>query len=191
MSFKQSLTRRFAVMLIAASVATSGSVAVAAEAPENLPKTQATDEAQLDQQEKALIEALERLDPNSSPEEMAANLFPDNSEAQREVASALRKVDEQDKQDSPNRRKRAVPAALLPYLVVIGKCVVGAMGSATAGELVHLVRGGQRNTAEARVEALIGGCITGVVPSFLRPLAMKAKKPLAAAVLTIIIRWKS
>lgn len=177
--------------MLSVSVATTGTVAVALETQNPVPAVQLANEARFYFNTQSLIEAFENLDANASAEEMASQLFPHDKEAQREVAEALRKIDEQEQQSNSTRRKRAVPAALLPFLVPIGRCVIGALSGVAVAEILHLAFTGQQNAAESRIEALVGGCITTAVPPLLRPLAAKAKKPLAAAILAIVIRWKS
>lgn len=136
-------------------------------------------------------EALDNASKESTPEGVAAALFPNDLEAQAEIMPSLREIEAIQKQhsDSEQVSVRAVPAVLLPFLAAIGGCVVGALGGAAAGDLVSKIRHGHRLEAEARVDALIGGCITGAVPPLLRPVAMAAKTPIRNAVIALMIRW--
>lgn len=191
MILKRSTIKQLAATMLSVSVATAGTVAVASETQNPVPAVQPANEARFYFNAQSLIEAFENLDTNASAEEMASQLFPHDKEAQHEVAEALRKIDEQEQQSNSTRRKRAVPAALLPFLAPLGRCVIGALSGVAVAEILHLAFTGQQNAAESRIEALVGGCITSTVPPLLRPLAAKAKKPLAAAILAIVIRWKS
>ena len=136
-------------------------------------------------------EALDNASKESTPEGVAAALFPSDPEAQAEIMPSLREVEAIQKQhsDSEEVSVRAVPAAILPFIAAIGGCVVGALGGAAASELVSKIRHGHRLEAEERVDALIGGCITGAVPPLLRPVANAAKVPIRNAVLALMIRW--
>ncbi|WP_162873030.1 hypothetical protein [Austwickia chelonae] len=141
------------------------------------------DDAKLQQ----LLNALDKAATTRTPQEFARVLFPDDLAAQAEVA-ALVEVATTSEEGSDFR---ALPALLIPFVAVLGRCAVGALGGAAVGEIVHLVRTGEQASAESRVEAVIGGCITSVIPPALRALANKLKKPMVAAVLAIIIRWNS
>ena len=136
-------------------------------------------------------EALENASKESTPQDVAAALFPNGLEAQAEIMPSLRESAAIQKQhsDSGKVSVRAVPAAILPFIAAIGGCVVGALGGTATGELVSKIRHGHRREAEARVDALIGGCITGAVPPILRPVAKAAKTPIRNAVLALMIRW--
>ena len=136
-------------------------------------------------------EALDNASKESTPEGVAAALFPSDPEAQAEILPSLREVEAIQKQysDSEEVSVRAVPAAILPFIAAIGGCVVGALGGAAASELVSKIRHGHRLEAEARVDGLISGCITGAVPPLLRPVANAAKVPIRNAVLALMIRW--
>lgn len=136
-------------------------------------------------------EALDNASREHTPEGVAAELFPEDLEAQAEILPTLREIETIQKQHSNSEEVsvRAVPAAILPFVAAIGGCVVGALGGAAASEAVSQLRHGHRLEAEARVDALIAGCITGVVPPLLRPVAMAAKTPIRNAVLALMIRW--
>lgn len=118
-------------------------------------------------------------------------LFPDNTYTRLQFidqASSLTRYNSISPGFPPGNSSQALPAALIPYVVILGRCVAGALGGAGVNEVITLIHKGQQATAESRVYALIGGCITNVVPPFLRPLAEKLRKPLATAVLWVLVQ---
>lgn len=131
--------------------------------------------------------ALASIPDGASAQQAARILYPGDLAAQREYIRLAHEMETAASGDGITTA--AVPAVLIPYLVVIGRCVVGALGSGVVAEIINLVRNGRQSTAEARVDAAVGGCITAVVPPFLRPIARSAKKFIVNAIIAIIIRW--
>ena len=123
------------------------------------------------------------------PQEIADHLFPNDPEANRDIVSQLEELESQAFEEQTQSGFRALPAALVPFVPILGKCVVGALGGTAIAEIVHYALNGEKSEAKARVEAAIGGCISGVLPGPLRALGEKLKMPLADAVLAIILHW--
>lgn len=185
-----SVTTALAVAL-SMGAGTAGAATMSTASARGCNTTQAgVHSAAAESDHQALMAALDRASAAETPAEAAEILFPDDRVARAEVERRLENA-ETSLMSSTVGGQQAVPAALVPVLVVIGRCVVGALGGAGVNELITLVHQGKQATAEARVYAAVGGCITSVVPPFLRPLAERAKRPIAAAVLAIIIRWYS
>lgn len=142
-----------------------------------------------EEQYQALLDRLAAVSAHASAYEAAAVLFPGDVEGQAEyVALAAQIAAAGAPPKGTYTRQAAVPVIILPYLAVIGRCVVGAIGSAGVADVINLVRNGQRLSAEARVDAAVGGCITAVVPRFLRGIANRARPYIVDAVVAIIIR---
>lgn len=137
-----------------------------------------------------LLDRLDSAEAAQTPDEAAAMLFPDDINAQAEVGRLLAEA-ESSIRSVDGHTQYAVPAALVPFLIVLAKCAVGALGSAGVNEVVTLVHKGEQASAESRVYAVVGGCITSSVPAALRPLAQKAARPIATAMLAILVRWFS
>lgn len=134
-----------------------------------------------------LMERLQSVELGADVAQTAAILFPDDAVAQLQFIDVANSIDSSNQEDGVIQ-PLAVPVALAPFVAAIGYCVAGAIGGAGVNELITLVHQGNQATAESRVYAAIGGCITTTVRPFLRPIAESAKKPLATAVLRVAIK---
>ncbi|WP_086819025.1 hypothetical protein [Allokutzneria sp. NRRL B-24872] len=139
-----------------------------------------------------LIEKLNAVPNNSTPEQAAAVLFPQD-EAARAVyvqqAAALERdyaTAKAEASDNGEIAPRALPVFIAVALPLIARCVAGALTSAAISELVHLVNTGKQNDAVSRIENLVAGCIGGIVPWAW--MVNKLKRPVAAAVLWLVIK---
>lgn len=143
----------------------------------------------------ALSAELESIPEEAAPEEAARILFPDDEQAQQKYvqqANALQESYDQARREAADAGEvepMALPAFVAAALPIIARCVINGLGAAGINEIINLVHKGEQATAESRVYALVGGCIQGIVPW--KWLADKLKKPIATAVLWIIIKWNT
>lgn len=135
----------------------------------------------------AIEQAFVRAEGARTPTQFAQLMAPDDPALRQEILAALSDYEAQTQQAIPGQS--LLPAALVPVVAIVGRCVVGALGSAGVNEVISLVKHGKQASAEARIDAAIGGCITSVVPPLLRPIARKARPALVAAVLRIVVAW--
>jgi hypothetical protein len=142
-----------------------------------------------------LLATLEAVPENTSPEEAARIIFPDDQAAQQEYvqrANDFQQEYEQAKAEAESKGEAApaaLPAFVAAALPIIARCVVNGLGAAGINEVITLVNKGEQATAESRVYALVGGCIQGIIPW--KWLADKLKRPIATAVLWLILKWHS
>lgn len=178
------MVRKRTLSLVTAIAVAVGSINVAhADQPAN------SENAWSEQDVNDLEQALGEISPDATPEDIADHLFPDDPHAREEIVSQLEELEAQAFEEQTQTGFRALPAALVPFVPIIGKCVVGALGGTVVGEIVHLWLNGEQNDAKARVEAAISGCLTGVLPGPLKALGEKMKPALVDAVLAIILHW--
>ncbi|MFD1847849.1 hypothetical protein [Arthrobacter flavus] len=136
-----------------------------------------------------LMERLQSVEPGTDTAQTAAILFPNDALTQQQFIEVANSVDvDSGTQEGGVIQPQALPAALAPFVAAVGLCVAGAIGGAGVNELITLVHQGNQATAESRVYSAVGGCITTAVPPFLRPLAKSMQKPLATAVLWVVIK---
>lgn len=183
MEMRTSMIKRLAVAALAVAVPLA-SVSVASAQP-----TVNTSVAHV--ADRSMEDRLALATEQDSAEEVSRTVFPDDDEAQLQLRGYIQEAELQaGAVDSPVG-PQALPALIAPLVPAIGLCVAGAIGGAGVNEIVSLVRHGENATAEARVDSAIGGCITTVVPPFLRGVANAAKDPLIKATMAIIIRWNT
>ena len=131
----------------------------------------------------------------ASPEDAARILFPDDEQAQQEYVQQANELQESYEQarseaaEAGEIEPKALPAFVVAALPIIARCVINGLGAAGINEIINLVHKGEQATAESRVYALVGGCIQGIIPW--KWLADKLKKPIATAVLWVIIKWNT
>lgn len=140
-----------------------------------------------------LSATLDAVPQDAPPEEAARIIFPDDQAAQQEYvqqANALQQEYEGAQAEAATSGEVA-PAALPVFVAValpiIARCVVNGLGAAGINEIITLVNKGEQASAESRVYAFVGGCIQGVIPW--KWLANKLRKPIATAVLWLIVKW--
>ncbi len=125
-----------------------------------------------------LIEKLRSVPVGAPPEQAARIIYPDDPEGQAEYIRLAREVDK-------GSGSRALPAALAPFVVPLGACVVG---GAAGTEIGSLLVSGKHATARGMVEGAVGTCIITLVPPPLRAAANAAKPAIVAAIMAFIIR---
>jgi hypothetical protein len=154
---------------------------------------------------RALLATLDRIPARASHAQAARTLFPRSPAARAEYVRNATDLDRRARLVVAGQRRlgaapgvgpgqvtvAALPVAVVAVLPVAARCVAASLGSAGIAEVIHLGHKGRRASAEARVHAALGGCLTTVLPGPLRHLGHKLKRPLAAAILAIIIRWHS
>lgn len=120
-----------------------------------------------------------------SAEQVAGTLFPDDAAARQHYV-------EQVKQVATTARRpdsaQAVPAVLAVFIPLLGRCVWGALSGGAVNEIITLVHQGRTATAESRIYAVVGGCISAVIPSPLQWLANQAKYAIVKAVLWVLVQ---
>jgi hypothetical protein len=131
---------------------------------------------------------LEVITPSMSLLDQAAILFPGNAVTQAEFLEQARAVDRPSPSSNIGIQPRALPVVLAPFVAILAKCVWGALAGAAVNEIITLVHQGKQSDAQGRVYSAVGGCITGVIPPFLRPLAQKVQNEFAGAVLWVIVQ---
>lgn len=83
-------------------------------------------------------------------------------------------------EDYSGMSAQALPAVLAPFAAALGACVTGSLVGTTYVEVKNLIMEGRFSEADERLEGAIDGCITGVIPIALRPVAKKASGPVKA-----------
>lgn len=141
------------------------------------------------------IDRLGSITKDHSSEQAAELLFPNDQESRAGYLAQVQDLEasyEEAKKSAPageDVETKALPAFVAAALPIIAKCVISGLGAAGINEIITLVHKGEQASAESRVYALVGGCIQGIIPWGW--LANKLKKPIATAVLWIIIKWYS
>jgi hypothetical protein len=155
----------------------------------------------------AFLAVLDSIPADASPEVAAGILFPRNEGKKNEYKRFARELDQAAAREAakapaagqtqfPALRTTAagmhafaLPAAIAVLIPITVRCVAQGLGAAGINEVITLAHKGQRATAESRVYALVGGCISALFPGPLKWVANRIKQPIAAVVLTVMIRW--
>lgn len=155
----------------------------------------------------ALLGVLASIPADASPEVAASILFPRSEMKKNEYKKLARELDKAAEREAAKApavgqpqfaalrtsggelESAALPAAIAVLIPITVRCVAQGLGAAGFNEVITLAHKGQRATAESRVYALVGGCISALFPGPLKWVANRIKRPIAAVVLTVMIRW--
>jgi len=155
----------------------------------------------------ALLAVLASIPDDASPDVAASILFPRSEAKKNEYKKLAKELDKAAAREAakapaagqtqaPALRTSAgglqtfaLPAAIAVLIPITVRCVAQGLGAAGINEVITLAHKGQRATAESRVYALVGGCISAFFPGPLKWVANRIKQPIAAVVLTVMIRW--
>lgn len=147
------------------------------------------DDTHIDPATAELMARASELRAGMSATEVAEVLFPDDEAARQQYVEEVNQVVAASAGEPGGPTgPRAVPAALAVFIPLLARCMWGALSAAAVNEIITLVHKGQTANAESRLYAVVGGCITGVIPSPLRWLANRAKSGIVKATLWLIVQ---